>query len=658
MNQKKITGKDALIIYAILQVALLIFLRKFYLLTVYQTAATYLAVALGGAFLLYIPQKRWTKVIQDVYLLLWSSFHGVIVLGFLTQGTFYLTLTQLTMIQIVNLFLGFLIYWLFYIVSGKYHIAVKWGNVMLGFLGILNHYLVRFRGAPFCVADIKAARTAGNVFMTYNYMPDIYILVAIADLLVWYILLKKTYEDNRAEEKVKRRNPWNLAVSAVMLLGCIWLFGGAYQAVYAATGQFAKDSYLADLLADALGSTEMYPEGYSSKEAERILQESLVNEQKKEQLQSEEKQRQPNIVVIMNEAFSDLRVLGEFETNVPVWEYWDTLQDNCVKGWANVSVLGGTTANSEYEFLSSDSVALYLNDGVIPYNSYFSREDKYESIVSVLKEQGYETTAFHPYLSSGWNRTQVYRAMQFDNIIFSEDLTEELDKMRLYVSDCGDYEYVKQWFEKKEDGKPQFFFNVTMQNHGGYTYDGEDFQTTVQLAGDMAGKFPQTEQYLSLIRESDLALRGLLTYFENYDEPVVVVMFGDHQPRLEDEFYSYVTGDDMAGWSVEQQMNQYKTPFIIWHNYETDAVDLGDVSLNYLGSILLQDTGLAMSDYQKYVLRQYEVAPVVSRLGAKDNLGAVYVRDSEEFARMTEEMQMLLYWHTVDKERTRESVGR
>ena len=120
--------------------------------------------------------------------------------------------------------------------------------------------------------------------------------------------------------------------------------------------------------------------------------------------------KMPNIVVIMNEAFSDLRVLGEIETDQPFLEYWDSLEENCIKGWANVSVFGGTTANSEYEFLSSDATALYQNP-VIPYNNYFEQTDVYQSMVSVLIDQGYETTAFHPYLSSGWNRTQVYLSL-------------------------------------------------------------------------------------------------------------------------------------------------------------------------------------------------------------------------------------------------------
>ncbi len=76
--------------------------------------------------------------------------------------------------------------------------------------------------------------------------------------------------------------------------------------------------------------------------------------------------------------------------------------------------------------------------------------------------------------------------MQFDQVIFSEDLEEPLDTLRLYTSDQGDYSYIEQYFEQKQSGVPQFFFNVTMQNHSGYTYDGDDFETTVYLQGQKA----------------------------------------------------------------------------------------------------------------------------------------------------------------------------
>ncbi len=429
-----ITGKKnlaviLLAIYALLQTIVLIFLRKFYLLTVYQTALAYLAVSLMGIAIFFQKSQRVPNGLKNIYAILWSAFHGIIILGFLTKGTFYLTLTQMNIIQVINLFLGVALYWFAYMLFGRCKTAVGVGNIVIGILGIANHYLVRFRGAPFQIADIKAARTARNVVQNYDFAPDLLMIVSILDLVLWYLLMGlREYEQQlqtlEPEAKIttaSKKRPkgrmhrgvleWGTTV--LMGVGCMALVLGPYSDLYVQTGQFTKDNYLADLLADIKGSVAHYPEAYSAKKAASILEGTQMP------TISTPPDTVPDIIVIMNEAFSDLRVLGEIPVDVPVLEYWDSLEENCIKGWANVSVLGGTTANSEYEYLTSDAVSLYEGYSCIPYNNFFHSQDVYPGLVSLLKDQGYETTAFHPYLSSGWNRTQVYRAMQFEHIIFS-----------------------------------------------------------------------------------------------------------------------------------------------------------------------------------------------------------------------------------------------
>ena len=442
-------------LYAFLQIAVLFLLRKFLLLTVYQTVAAYAAVCMAGIILLFLSERfpggrklSW-RMVSDSYLMFWSGIHGVIVLGFLTCGTYYLTLTQVTIVQIVNLFLG-----------------------------AANYYLMRFRGAPLSLGDFKSAKTAVNVVGNYDFTPDRMLVFGLIDLLLWYLVWKFAFAGRKS--KSRRFHPVSVAVTAVVVCGCIALPVMRFDRIYAQTNQFAQDTYLATLLSEIMGSTQSLPEDYSLDEVRRIMeayeedQEVQRNEEEDGILGTNENSSVmefPNIVVIMNEAFSDLRVLGDFETTEPVLEYWDSIQENVIRGWANVSVLGGNTANSEYEFLTSDSMGAY--SAAVPYNSYFSSGDAYPGLVSNLKELGYETVAFHPYLSSGWNRTQVYRAMGFDRILFLEDVEEELDTLRIYVSDRGDYSYLQTYFDQKEEGAPLFFFNVTMQNHGGYTYSGD-----------------------------------------------------------------------------------------------------------------------------------------------------------------------------------------
>lgn len=622
------------LLYNFFQIVLLFILRKIYIATSYQTILFYTAISFLGIFLIYINyschvyrkkifrNELW-KVFCDVYVVCWSGVHATVVLAFQTYGVFYLTLTQITFVQIVNLFLGILLFWIIYIISGKVMTAISYGNSLIGIWGMVNYYLVRFRGTPFQITDIKAAKTALTVVENYDFVPSLFLILSLTDLFLWFILWKWAEgESGKMKKRYSRLNLINILGSIVILFVCVLLHVKDFGKIYAETQQFAQDCYFSSILAEFMGTTEEFPEGYSVENIEDIANGFYES---KYDISDVHNSQKPHIIVIMNESFADLSILGDFETTQPVLEYWNSLKKNVIRGWANVSVLGGSTANSEYEFLTSDFVGAYT--GSVPYNKYFKNSDTYPSIVSVLRQQGYKTTSFHPYLANGWNRTQVYRAMQFDNLFFLNDIDCGLETLRDYVSDEADYSYIIQYFEKHRNEGPQFFFNITMQNHGGYTFDDTLFPTTVQLTGKMQGNFPQAEQYLTLVRASDEALKRLIEYFSKYKEPVILVMFGDHQPYVEESFYEYVTNKPISSWSLEQKMNQYKTPFIIWHNYNSKSREIGDISLNYLAALIMEEAGLSLSPYQKYSLQQYNKMPVITSLGIKTANGTILGTD-------------------------------
>lgn len=71
MKVQKINKEKLLLtIYAMLQVTALIFLRKIYLMTVYQTAVFYFAVCLVGISILFLEKYVIVQQIQHLYLLL------------------------------------------------------------------------------------------------------------------------------------------------------------------------------------------------------------------------------------------------------------------------------------------------------------------------------------------------------------------------------------------------------------------------------------------------------------------------------------------------------------------------------------------------------------------------------------------------------------
>ena len=153
-----------------------------------------------------------------------------------------------------------------------------------------------------------------------------------------------------------------------------------------------------------------------------------------------------------------------------------------------------------------------------------------------------------------------------------------------YVSDRSSFDQIIYEFEHKSPDERLFLFNVTIQNHGSYTV--EDYPAEVTLT-DEPGKYPKAEQYLTLANKTDQEFRRLVEYFSQQEEPTIILMFGDHQPTLEQEFLDKAYGFTQDNMSMEQYMQKFKTPFLFWANYDLPDEEIPTSSLNFLGQYLL-----------------------------------------------------------------------
>lgn len=316
----------------------------------------------------------------------------------------------------------------------------------------------------------------------------------------------------------------------------------------------------------------------------------------------------PNVIVIMNESFADFRVLGgELQTNQPVTPFLDSLQENTIRGYALTSVFGGATANSEFEFLTGSSMA-NLPTGTVPYQQYVTA-DVY-SLPWLMNALGYRSVATHPFYASGWNRPAVYPRFGFTDITFIDSYPNK-NLVRGFISDQEMYEHVLDRLTRAT-GDPLFLFGITIQNHGDYIYTGDNYEQSVFLEG-CDREYPMAEQYLTLLRESDKALEYLLTELEKLPEDTVVLFFGDHFPRVEDDFFQEVHGG--AFETLPEKMEQYMVPFFVWANFDIPEQTVECTSLNYLGRYLLETAGLELPPYYQFLKELEQAVPAVNALG-------------------------------------------
>ena len=348
----------------------------------------------------------------------------------------------------------------------------------------------------------------------------------------------------------------------------------------------------------------------------------------------------PSVIVIMNESFADLSVLGDFISDDYLASFYG-IDDYLLRGMVYPSVCGGGTCNSEFEFLTGSSLA-NVKPGIYPYQNYDLSNAS--NLVQVFNNLGYQTVAFHPYQAENWNRTNVYNSFGFQEFLSQEDMVDK-EILSWTISDHSDFEKIKEIYENRT--APLFLFNVTMQNHGGYNVPIRSDVELVSIEKQYSG-YSDVINYLTLIRESADAFKELLNYFAAQPDPVIFCMFGDHQPILDEEFLSSITqtvsDEEHSILAAEQR---YITPYIIWSNYDvystpdTESTKQTDMSLNYLGANLLELLGIS-TPYSQYLLSLQQQIPIVNSVGYQDSLGEWFSLEIENPA-LTEYQSVQYY---------------
>ena len=578
-----------------------------------------------------------------------------------------------------------LVYLFFLVIFGNYRWAILFGTGLLYLFAAACYFIMIFRGTPFVPLDILSSGTAANV--ADNYVFELSWNWAVATVQCGLIM---GFGFQLGSANLKRVR-WKLtlrALAVLVVLGAVSIFfSEAYlqEKGYAISYWNQEESYeqYGNWLAFCINLRNVYPEkpaSYSADTVDNVISSLLIDDgisPKDERAYNlltgasdyEPSDATPNIIMIMNESFADLQSLGSgFETNMDVMPFFNSLQENTIRGTLQVSVTGGGTACTEYEVLTGNAQR-FLPSGAVAYSANI--HDNTPSMVWTLREQGYQTEAFHPYYISGWNREKAYTYLGFEDYTFLEDiLPEEILDMtyndrvsavegidpedgdvynRDYMSDHYDFKLVEELYEARNTAEPFFLFNVTIQNHGGYTDGCPNFKESVHIT-DMEGDYPQAERYLSLMHASDQAFEELISYFEDVDEPTIVVMFGDHQPGVEQEFYEELYGGkSLDELSEEDLMTRFQTPFVIWANYDIPETNIGTISANYLSTLVMETAGVKMTQYNRYLASLYSRVPVISNVGFQDANGeSSYSCVGTDYESLINDYQCVAYNNLLD----------
>ena len=464
----------------------------------------------------------------------------------------------------------------FLVFTGSTFVADAVVSGILLIMGVISSIICNVVGDPLLPNHIFLAANAGEISsmakieITFPMIQAV--VIVLAGLFVhWWICRKK----NKREDIPKRRY---IALACAFLVFCT---GYTYLTCF---NPYYRYGFLnaADVKISAFNPIDDYeknglvltffprigslfaekPEGYSGESIDGIKK-----EYESENPNAGDGEAHPNIIVIQSEALWDPTRLPNVTFSKDPMPFLHELQESGRGGWLVSPVFAGGTCLPEFEFLTGFSTK-FLYSTAYPYIQYVTKPTS--SVVSTLRDNGYETHAFHPYHKNFYSRNTAYPLLGFDDFTGISDL-EEYTKSGAYISDMFMTEQIIKAYEKRE--KDSFFmFNVSMQNHGAYRGDRYDaYDIDLSCDGMSEEDLGGLQAFTQGVYEADEAFRVLCEYFEEKEEPTIIMMYGDHLPLLGTDNSTYKKGgivEDREVVDFPNEPQMYETPYVVWTNYD------------------------------------------------------------------------------------------
>ena len=504
---------------------------------------------------------------------------------------------------------------------------------------VVNFYKMEMMGDPVLPWDFLYAN------QIFDLLPALYknvnlvllISVAVAAVVIIGLLIKFT--------AFKTFN-WKVRIGAlVVLIACMMLVynfdknfvGKSFKSAGAASIPWnqiesqEKNGMIVGFLLNVPNIRVEKPANYSAKSMAALndqVEQMLMNE---EYLTTDEK---PNVVMIMSEAYWDLKKIGipqDGSTLTP------TIDANQI-GEIVSPRYGGGTSTVEFEALTGFSMA-HLPGGAVPYQQFLVNETP--SLARTFKAHGYSTTAIHTYYKYFWNRIQAYEALGFDQFIGLDDLVDPAFFGWMYVDDQVVTDEIMKTIE--ESDKPSFIYAVTMLNHGLYN-DTRYGDNTMQAVDEYSDESNQILNNLATgYKRSDEAYADLLERIEASNEPTLVVFFGDHLPSMNATYEEVGFVESMAKKSLEEELKMKQTPLVVWNNYGQSIEQVGNVSTSFLPPLVMEWAQLPGIGYYSVLQEMLETMPAYTSIVKETADGELVKETPSQYTELENMYKMIQY---------------
>ncbi|MDR0851561.1 MAG: LTA synthase family protein [Clostridiales Family XIII bacterium] len=454
------------------------------------------------------------------------------------------------LLNYVIIFLTFAVFWLlrrrvfFFLIISVFWLA----------LGITNGLILMNRMTPFTTADLTVIDMAFDIMPTYfSNVQLAIIIVVIVVILLLFLFVFIFVPKRRMKINYKRAVVGILIV--MIAFTCTWAVGIKTEkaSMYFQNLWDAYYDYGVPycFLSTWLNKGIKKPLGYSAQ--------AVSDAVSPEALASMTSVNCPNIIFLQLESFIDPEEVSGLtfsETPVP---YFKELKENYSSGYLTVPVVGGGTANTEFEIMAGMSMR-FFGPGEYPYKNILKKETC-ETMAYNLKRLGYATHAIHNHRGAFYNRNIVFSHLGYDDFTSLEYMSYVSKTPKNFAMDDVLHGEIMGALNATEE--KDYIYAISVQGHGEYPTKKTIENPVVRVSGTETEAIRYGyEYYLQQIREMDDFVRGLTAELSDYEEDVVLVLYGDHLPALG------MKDAEMQSGST------FKTEYVIWTNFELEKKDM------------------------------------------------------------------------------------
>lgn len=555
------------------------------------------------------------------HIILWLL--GGVVLVFLTEFLLrgnlrglQIAITQRPEILFVNYLLILILTSIIFIVKRKYMVYFMAFMAIL-LAGVATFFLMSARGMPLTFSDLYSIEEA--LVIADKYIDKSVIILASIGIIVFIVIAVFLY---KLDFNTKRFNK----VYFILLFAVIICFSSTVKVLqdkeimkfirWDITQSYKNNGFVYSAVESCLKYKRTKPDNYTDKEIASIKQRVEEAESKDTRQINTEK---PNVLFVQLEAFMDPTLIKDIEFSEDPIPNFRKLSQTFTSGMADVPTTGGGTARTEFEVMTGHNID-YLTFGEIPYNTILKNKN-YNSVVSTLSSQGYETHAIHNFQGNFYNRNKAFARLGFGDFTSKEYMEGYEINERGWVKDTILTKYIKRALESTEGS--DLVYTISVQGHSSYPTNVSDydyFPIKVESTLEKSAA-NQIYYYANQLKETDNFIGELVEYVDSLEEDTIVLFYSDHMPNLkvfkQDNFY----------------LDSYQAPFTFYSNFDIEKYNIDEIESYELSSLLFKEAGLSygpMESFNTYMKEEEDFSKLQDLVEYDVLFGKSYFIDDEE----------------------------